>query len=216
MTHTVPHKTMENGRLIMFDGPDGVGKTTQIAMAATALESMGYKIHTSRLSGGTQIGEALRRVSLNPELHRSPLTDLYIMLAMYSALEDDLRSRLAEGFTCLIDRSPLSIMAYQVYGSGLTLEIGQTAVKEALDIFSPDLIICYEASVEKLEAQRSGRDQEELDFFESQTNDYMERVIKGFQAATSMYDVKTVRVLSSADKVHEQTMKILLSVLTSS
>lgn len=214
MTHILP-QTTRNGRLIMFDGPDGIGKTTQIAMAAKSLEAAGYKIHTSRLSGGTQIGEALRQVSLNPELHRSPLTDLYIMLAMYSALEDDLKERLKDDFICLIDRSPLSIMAYQVYGSGLPLEIGQTAVKEALDIFSPDLIICYQASTEKLHSQRSGRVQEELDFFESQADDYAQRVIQGFQEASTMYDVQTVEVLSSATEVHVQTMKILELVLTS-
>jgi dTMP kinase len=212
MMHPTP-KTTRRGLLIMFDGPDGVGKTTQIEFTKRALVEKGHKVHTSRLSGGTKIGEALREVSLNPKLERSPLTDLYIMLAMYSALEDDLKPRLADGYICLIDRSPLSIIAYQVFGSGLPMEIGQVAVDEALAIFLPNLIVCYEASEQTLLAQRNEREQATLDFFESQSIEYMRRVVGGFREAAAMYKIKTIVVNASPEEVHSKTLHYITAKL---
>jgi dTMP kinase len=206
-------KTARRGLLIMLDGPDGVGKTTQIELTERALVHKGYKVHTSRLSGGTNIGEALREISLNPKLERSPLTDLYIMLAMYSALEDDLRPRLALGYICLIDRSPLSIIAYQVFGSGLPMEIGQVAVDEALAIFLPNLIICYEACEKNLLEQRSQRGLTALDFFESQSREYTRRVVGGFREAAAMYKIKTIVANGSPSEVHNETLEYITAKL---
>ena len=45
---------------ITFEGPDGAGKSTQIAYAVKYLEQMGYAVESSREPGGTPVGEKIR------------------------------------------------------------------------------------------------------------------------------------------------------------
>ena len=53
------------GFIIAIDGPDGSGKTTQLTLLKEWLKKKGYKIHSTRASGGTPIGEELRKASLS-------------------------------------------------------------------------------------------------------------------------------------------------------
>lgn len=204
-----------SGSLVMLDGPDGVGKTTQVDMAKKALRSKGYTVFTTRLSGGTMIGEALRKVSLNPNLERSAQTDLYIILAMYSALAYELKLRLTKGNICLVDRSPLSIIAYQVYGSGLSMSVGQSHVSESLELFNPDLVVCYDAPRQTLDAHRKSRTSTaNIDYFESQPVDFALRVIEGYREAAKLYDVRIVNAVASAADVHAKTMELIEQVIS--
>lgn len=203
------------GALIMFDGPDGVGKSTQVALAYKSIQNKSLEVHSSRLSGGTPIGEALRQVSLNPELPRLPKTDLYIVLAMYSSLAHKLDILRAEGTICLVDRSPLSIMAYQVYGSGLSHEEGEKATAEALALFSPDVVICYYAPVELIEAHRKSRhDSQNSDYFEKQPYDFGLRVIDGYRDAAQIFHTEQIDASGSKNDVHDRTMKLIHEVIT--
>src|SRR5438045_2788931 len=102
----------------MFDGPEGVGKTTQMHMCAVALEQKGLRVLTTRINGGTEIGEALRAVSLSHS-ERPTETDFYIIQAMTAAMIAELPKWQRQYDVILIDRSPLSLLAYQVYGGGL-------------------------------------------------------------------------------------------------
>lgn len=198
------------GLLIMFDGPDGVGKSTQLTLAKNALERAGIVTHTSRLNGGTPIGEALRAISLNPTLKRCAIIDLHILLAMYYALANDLKERIDSGTICLVDRSPLSLIAYQVFGSGLNMEEGEKAAHDAVNLFKPDLIICYDAPEPILLKHRKKRDHsKKADYFENQPVEYMERVIRGYHEAYQMFEVKVVNAGRDKSSIHHDTMGLI-------
>src|SRR3989344_6604308 len=109
----MPEKT---GFVISLDGPDGVGKSSQVDLLAGYLTNQGQTVHKTRTSGGTPIGEELRKVSLS-KISRPARTDMYISLAMAEALGEDIKIRKAKGETIIIDRSPLAIVAYNGYGS---------------------------------------------------------------------------------------------------
>ena len=58
---------MAKGRLIVFDGPDGGGKTTQARLAVEFLQrTPDRRVLHLREPGGTPIGEEIRRVLLDP------------------------------------------------------------------------------------------------------------------------------------------------------
>ncbi len=59
-------KRIEGGLVIIFEGIDGVGKTTQLELARKELEKAGWPVVTTRNMGGTPIGEALREVMMSP------------------------------------------------------------------------------------------------------------------------------------------------------
>ena len=70
------------GRFITFEGPEGVGKSTQITRVAQALTEDGVSCLVTREPGGTEVGEAIRSVLLTPsEDAMDPRTELLLMFA---------------------------------------------------------------------------------------------------------------------------------------
>lgn len=47
---------------ITFEGPEGSGKTSQIAPLADFLREKGYSVVTTREPGGTKIGDQVREI----------------------------------------------------------------------------------------------------------------------------------------------------------
>lgn len=192
----------------MFDGPDGVGKTTQVALAAKTLRSDGYRVQTTRVSGGTPIGEALRDVSLSA-LDRPVMTDLYIILAQNHALSEQIKSWREAGDVILVDRGPLSIIAYEVYGGGLDKKRGIAAADEAVALFSPDLMVLYSAPYEVLRKRTKHLSTKKADYFESKPASYFANVAKGYKAAAGRYPVSVIDASGSIAAVNKKTMTLI-------
>ena len=54
------------GVFIVFDGPDGCGKSTQLPLLAGHLQQSGRTVVTTREPGGTALGEKVRDIVLDP------------------------------------------------------------------------------------------------------------------------------------------------------
>ena len=111
----------ERGIFISFEGGDGAGKTTHIRFLAEELERRGREVLQLREPGGTQIGEQLRRVVLDPQ--NAAMCDEAELL-IYEAsraqiVAEVIRPALARGAVVLCDRFADSSVAYQAYGRGL-------------------------------------------------------------------------------------------------
>lgn len=108
---------------MVLEGVEGSGKTTQAGRLARRLEARGVAHTVVREPGGTEAGERIRRVVLDPELEVAPETELLLILA---ARAEFVRRRvepaLARGEVVLADRYELSTLAYQGIARGLGLE----------------------------------------------------------------------------------------------
>jgi dTMP kinase len=140
-------KSIQGGLLIVFEGIDGVGKTTQIELTRQALAEQGWAVEIRRNLGGTPIGEALREVIKSP-LERPGLTNLYISAAIQEALIEAVQKDRAAGKLILMDRGPISLAAYAVYGDGLDPEYGWPYVERGMQLLKPELTIIYQADVD--------------------------------------------------------------------
>ncbi len=166
--------------MIALDGPDGVGKTTQLKLLSEYLQNKGYRTHTARQSGGTPIGEELRRVSLSL-VPRSGQTDLYISLAMAQALAEDIAKRKKDGEVILIDRSPITFVAYNGYGSQITdKDTVFNACEQAYKAEQIDLLLFFDAPQAILDSRRQKRGT--IEYFEKQGAAYHQRVRQGYKA----------------------------------
>lgn len=119
---------MSRGLFIVFEGGDGVGKSTQVSRLATWLDNRGVPHLVTRQPGGTRIGATLRQILLDPdhqELH--PRTEALVYAADKAQhVEEVIRPALGRGEVVLCDRYVDSMIAYQ--GAGRVL--AQTEVEQ--------------------------------------------------------------------------------------
>src|SRR5438270_2506303 len=106
-------KSVSGGSIIIFDGIDGVGKSTQLKLAEEVLTQNGWSTKTARNLGGTPIGEELRKV-IKSDIPRPPETNLYISAAIQEALIQSMAEDRQQGKLILMDRGPLSLAAYEI------------------------------------------------------------------------------------------------------
>lgn len=140
---------MAAGQLIVFEGPEGAGKTTQLRLLAEWLGTRGRTVVAVREPGGTIVGDQIRRLLLDPASDIVPRTEALLFMASRAQLvEREVRPALANGATVLVDRFFLSTYAYQGVGRGLPEEELRVANKMATNGLVPDLTLLFTLPVE--------------------------------------------------------------------
>jgi dTMP kinase len=176
------------GFFVTFEGTEGGGKTTQIALLAERLKAIGRTVRVLREPGGTPIGEEIRHTlkhSANNEA-MTPETELLLMNASRAQLvREVIRPALKRGEVVLCDRFYDSTIAYQGYGRGLELSQVQSVIDFAVGDIRPDLTLFLHVPLAVSEARRQAREAGSppvRDRIESAGRDFFERVERGFQA----------------------------------
>jgi dTMP kinase len=106
--------------LIVFEGVDGCGKSTQARLLAARLRAAGAETIELREPGGTALGEELRRILLDPATTAAPAAELFCYLAARAQLcHAVLGPLLARGGWAVLDRFWYSTIAYQCHGLGV-------------------------------------------------------------------------------------------------
>jgi dTMP kinase len=173
--------TPGRGRFLVLDGPDGGGKTTQVADLAAWLRAQGVDVVTCRDPGSTPLGERLRsllvdRGTVHPVLRAEML--MY-MAGRAQLVEEVVRPALLAGKVVLSDRFLLANVVYQGYAGGLGVEevgrIGLVATGGLL----PDLTLLLDVPTELARA-RVGKARDRI---EDRPEDYHARVRDGYLRA---------------------------------
>jgi len=147
------------GLFITLEGPDGCGKSTQIAPLAEYLRSKGRVVFTTREPGGTAISDQVRQILMamkNTTMH--PRTELLLFLSARAQLvEEVIRPRLAAGEIVISDRYGDSTLAYQGYGHGYDRETIRQLLAFATGGLKPDLTLLLDIDAEEgLRRRQSG------------------------------------------------------------
>lgn len=148
------------GRLIVLEGGDGVGKTTQLSLVADALRARGLVVHTIREPGQTQVGQTVRELLLNPDSHISPATEALLFLtARAQVVAEVVQPALAAGEWVVADRFFVSTYAYQIAGHGLDDGLVRSANALATQGIVPDLTLLLTLPAAEASRRRSARGQ---------------------------------------------------------
>lgn len=144
------------GRFLVFDGPDGSGKSTQIQRTVETAEAAGLEVVTVREPGGTYVGEQVRELLLDPKNHDAIDLTAEMLLFMASRaqlLAERIRPALERDALVIADRFISSTLAYQGTAGGLRVEdiiaVGRVAVGRSW----PDLVLVFDVD-EMTAAQR--------------------------------------------------------------
>ncbi|MGI9014066.1 MAG: dTMP kinase [Phycisphaerales bacterium] len=143
-----PHAWLSalSGSFLVFDGPDGSGKSTQIRRFVAAARLADVHVLEVREPGGTAIGERIRDVLLDPE-HSEMSLRCEMMLYMASRaqlIEEHIRPALSRGDMVLADRFISSTLAYQGAAGGLPLDEIDAVGRVALGDVVPDITILFD------------------------------------------------------------------------
>lgn len=143
MTQDQQQSDAPRGIFITFEGGEGAGKTTHIRFLSEALKAHGREVVRLREPGGTDIGERLRGVLLDPR--NTALSDEAELLLYEAAraqiVAEVVKPALERGAVVLCDRFTDSTVAYQGYGRGLSRAFIDEANAFACQGVAPDRTI---------------------------------------------------------------------------
>jgi len=171
---------------ITFEGIEGCGKSTQIALLAASLQQAGQQVLLTREPGGCPIADQIRGVLLDAaNTALMPMAELMLYAASRSQhLAEVVSPALAEGTIVLCDRFSDATRAYQSFGRGIDRQTIETLNNLACNGISPDLTVLLDCPVEtglgrarqRIESTRGPREER----FELESLAFHQRVRDGY------------------------------------
>ncbi len=151
------------GLFITFEGGEGAGKSTQVALLADHLRQHGHRVITTREPGGTESAEAIRKLLVTGE--PDSLSSTAEALLNYAARDDHLRRvirpALARGDIVLCDRFMDSTRAYQVYAGDCPAALVDALERDVVKGTRPHLTLVFdlpeETGLSRAQARSCGK-----------------------------------------------------------
>lgn len=214
------------GRLIVFEGVEGCGKTTQMNRIISWIASSGIEVTlqlfkrisqlvSTREPGGTHIGQEIRKILLTPGVESLEERSELLLYAADRAqhVELVLKPLLEQKTLILCDRFTDSAIAYQGYGRGLDLDLIDKLNDIATDGLKSDLTLWLDLDVEDGLSRAKSRG--EHDRIEQAAIDFHRRVQQGFSELAKANPDRIVRIDASGDKdeVTERIKTVLIRKL---
>jgi dTMP kinase len=184
--------------LITFEGVEGSGKSTQLAMAAARLKERKRSVLPTREPGGTRIGRLLRGVVLDRK-HREldPVAEWLLFEAdRRQHVRQVLQPALAGGRFVLCDRFSDATEAYQQVGRRLDPRLVRRVDALARDGLVPDLTLLYDLDPREGLDRANRRGGESVGRFEETELEFHERVRQAY-LAIARREPERVRVLDA-------------------
>lgn len=146
---------------IAFEGGDGSGKSTQARLLVERLRAAGHDVLPTREPGGTDIGERLRELVLDPRYAPiDAVTEALMFAASRSAhVRQLVVPALADGRIVVTDRYVDSSVAYQGAGRDLGTATVAQLNEWATDGLHPDLTVLLDVDTGTAAARRVLREQ---------------------------------------------------------
>ena len=175
---------MSNGYFISFEGVDGSGKSTQISKLKEYLEASGYEVVLSREPGGTDIGEQIRSVILDPNNQGMTAVTEALLYAASRA------QHVEAGKVVICDRFVDSSIAYQQYGRKLG-ECVRIINGYAIDGCMPDLTFLLKVKPDVGGTRIGSR---EKDRIEREDKSFHEAVYQGYESLQEEFSERIVGI----------------------
>lgn len=191
---------------IVFEGIDGVGKTTQAHLLEEYLKERGASTLRVREPGGTPLGERIRELLLDPSLRIDGWSETLLYFSSRRALcEEVIKGALREHRFVIAERFTLSTFAYQGYLRGVDLDFIEGLELRLIDLPESPFYILLDLPP-RLALSRKARsdriEMESMEFFERLRLAYLE-------LARAKENVKVVDASGSEREVFERVLTTL-------
>jgi dTMP kinase len=189
---------------VTFEGIDGSGKTTQVALLQEALVAAGREVVATREPGGTALGEGIRDLVLHG-VDMTPWAEACLYAAARAELVQEVIVPALDGGAVVVsDRYVDSSLAYQGTARGLgldrVLELNLNAVSGLL----PEKTFLLTVDAETA-AQRVAKDK--LDRIEREGTEFMRRVDEAYRELAAIFAQRIV-VLDGRKPPHALAIEV--------
>lgn len=202
------------GRFFSFEGPEGAGKTTMIAMLESFLREKGFDVLATREPGGVRIAEEIRSIILNPahtEMDGRTEALLYAAARRQHLLEKIIPA-VKSGKIVLCDRFIDSSLAYQ----GFARELGMDEILQinqfAIDGYFPTLTIYFDIDP-KIGLERIQKNkQREMNRLDMENLSFHYKVREGYLKLAKRFSdrIFTIDASKSVDEVFAMTVAAIM------
>lgn len=203
---------MAEGSFITFEGIEGSGKTTQIQFLADYLKQQGYDVLISREPGGTNLGQKIRELLLDPQ---SDGMDYKTEILLYAAdraqhVKEKIKPALEQGKIVISDRFVDSNLAYQAAGRGLDYQMVYQINDWVIDSTWPDLTLLLDIDIQEgLKRARALSFDAAGDRLEREVDDFHQRVREAYLEMANAERFALVDAGQSKVEVKKQIKKII-------
>jgi dTMP kinase len=165
---------------VAFEGGEGSGKSTQLALLATALRADGHAVAVTFEPGATEIGSHLRELVLHNSTPLNPRAEALLFAADRAHhVHTVIRPALARGEVVLTDRYVDSSLAYQGAGRQLSMDEVRRLSRWATAGLCPDVTVLLDIPVREGLLRARGRGAQ--DKLEGESLEFHERVRRAFR-----------------------------------
>ena len=197
--------------MIVLDGPEGSGKSTQTQLLKNALQSAGLDVLAVRDPGTTRVGEKVRAILLDPahgEIGMRCEMLLY-MSARAQMMSEIILPALEAGKVVLCDRFVSSTLAYQLGGEGMTAEDIRAVAQIAIRGRWPDLTIILDMPADKSMA----RVKRAKDRIEQRPMEYHAQVLLNYRSqAEGNPSYRVISADRDVDSVHADIVRAVHNI----
>lgn len=202
---------MSKGKYIVIEGPEGVGKTTQLHELARRLRAAGLPVRTLREpdSQSDLTARAIRQLTQDPRYPMNTRTEVLLYNAARAQSLQVIKQSVEQGVICLVDRNYLTTLAIQYYGRGDVPEYEtiNRIISFAVGGMEPDLCVVLDAPVNVLRSRLQDRTSGER--FDNLSDAFLERVRAGYLWEAKQRQLPVVFASEAPDKVSDEIWKLV-------
>lgn len=207
---------MNKGKYIVLEGPEGVGKTTQLQELAKRLQAAGLPVRTFREpdSQSDLTARAIRHLTQDPRYPMNTRTEVLLYNAARSQSLQVIKQSVEHGIVCLVDRNYLTTLAIQYYGRGDVPDYHtiNSIISFAVDGVEPDLCILLDAPVNTLRERLKDRYNGER--FDDLSDIFLERVRAGYLWEAHQRKLPVVFATEDSATVADKIWKLVAAELS--
>lgn len=205
------------GKYIVLEGPEGVGKSTQISELASRLQKAGLPVRMLREpdSQSDLTARAIRQMTQDPRYPMNTRTEVLLYNAARSQSLQIIKESVEQGVICVVDRNYLTTLAIQYYGRGDVpgYDTINGIIKFAVGNMEPDLCLVLDAPAQVLKERAKHRGSGER--FDNLDEQFLERVRAGYLWEAKHRGFSVVDASETPDMVSNQIWKHVAGVLGS-
>jgi len=172
-----------SGKLIVFEGLDGSGTTSQSKILSEHLGDRGFSVVQVEEPGGTELGRKVRNLLLEDQgLDINPLSELFLFeVSRAQLVRKKIIPGLKEGKVIISDRFAISSVAYQGHGRGVPIDQVKQLNEIAVESLEPDVTFFLDISLEERLKRTGNRrpdriEKEEREFYRRVRQGYLEEI----------------------------------------